>query len=115
MIGLNPLYKILKIMIISGLKIIIRTIFRIVIIIFILIPGFSCTQKTNIGFHHLDHYIGEEEAAKGIAYRGTNHGHLERPQVLFIDDKPAYLYAATGLGLPKPYGSCSYVFRMRFK
>ena len=72
-------------------------------------------EKATLGFHHLDYYIGKDEAAKGIAYRGTNHGDLERPQILFIDGKPAYLYAATGLGLPKPYGSCSYVFRMKYK
>ena len=72
-------------------------------------------EKAILGFHHLDYYIGQEETANLIAYRGTNHGHLERPQILFIDGKPAYLYAATGLGLPKPYGSCSYVFRMALK
>jgi hypothetical protein len=72
-------------------------------------------EKTVIGFHHLDHYIGKEEATKGFTYRGTNHGHLERPQILFIDGKPTYLYAASGHGLPAPYGSCSYVFRITFK
>jgi hypothetical protein len=69
-------------------------------------------EKAVLGFHHLDHYIGKEEAAKLKNYRGSKEGHLERPQVLFIDGKPAYLYMATGLGLPEPYGSCSYVFKM---
>lgn len=72
-------------------------------------------EKTTLGFHHLDHYMSKEQAAKGIAYRGTHHGHLERPQLLFIDGEPEYLYAASGLGQPKPYGSCSHVFRMTLK
>jgi len=69
-------------------------------------------EEAVLGFHHLDHYIGKEEAAKLQRYRGTKQGHLERPQVLFIDGKPEYLYMATGLGFPRPYGSCSYVFKM---
>ena len=69
-------------------------------------------EKTYLGFHHLDHYIGKGEAAKLMNYRGSAQGHLERPQVLFIDGKPQYLYMATGLGFPAPYGSCSYVFKM---
>ena len=65
-----------------------------------------------LGFYHLDHYIGKAEAEKLLAYRGSAAGHLERPQILYIDGKPSYLYMATGLGFPAPYGSCSYVFRM---
>lgn len=71
-------------------------------------------EKAVLGFHHLDQYIGKKEAAKLKNYRGSKEGHLERPQILFIDEKPAYLYLATGLGFPAPYGSCSYVFKMTF-
>jgi hypothetical protein len=69
-------------------------------------------DKAILGFHHLDHYIGKEEAAKLVPYRGTSEGHLERPQVLFIDGKPTHLYLASGLGFPAPFGSASYVFKM---
>ena len=66
-----------------------------------------------LGFHHLDHYIGKEETAKMTSYRLSQDGHLERPQMLFRDGKPAYLYMASGLGYPAPYGSASHVFRIR--
>lgn len=69
-------------------------------------------DKTVLGFHHLDHYIGTEAAGKLEAYRGSKQGHLERPQMLFIDGEPAYVYMATGLGVPAPYGSCSYIFKL---
>lgn len=68
-----------------------------------------------LGFHHLDHYIGAEAARDLIPYRGSAAGHLERPQVLFENGQPAFLYMATGLGFPAPYGACSYVFRMAFR
>ncbi len=71
--------------------------------------------KAQLGFHHLDHYIGKERAAAMKVYRGVPEGHLERPQVLFVDGKPAYLYLASGLGFPAPYGSASHVFRMKWK
>ncbi len=71
-------------------------------------------EKTCLGFHHLFHYLGKETTSKLKKYRGNQQGHLERPQVLFINGKPSYLYLATGLGFPAPYGSCSYVFRMTF-
>lgn len=71
-------------------------------------------ENAVLGFHHLDHYLGKKEASKLKLYRGNKSGDLERPQVLFMDGKPAYLYMATGLGFPAPYGSCSYVFRMNF-
>ena len=72
-------------------------------------------DDATVGFHHLAHYIGNEELAKRFVYRGPKHGHLERPQVLFVDGKPAYLYAASGMGFPEAYGCCSYVFKMTFE
>ncbi len=69
-------------------------------------------EKTVLGYHHLDHYIGKDKATKLKLYRHSQKGQLERPQVLYIDGVPSYLYMATGLGFPSPYGTCSYVFRM---
>jgi len=65
-------------------------------------------------FEDLAYYIGKDTLQNANVYRGKKGGHLERPQILFIDGKPAYLYLATGLNLKKGYGSGSHVFKISY-
>ncbi|GAC16466.1 glycoside hydrolase family protein [Aliiglaciecola lipolytica] len=63
-------------------------------------------------FEHLSHYLGEDALRNAIVHRGDKTGRLERPQILFVDDKPAYLYLATGTNPKSGFGSRSHVFKM---
>ncbi|SMP73241.1 hypothetical protein SAMN06265222_11665 [Neorhodopirellula lusitana] len=72
-------------------------------------------KKTTRAFEDLEHYVGKPSLSKGKAYRGKLDGHLERPQILFADGKPAFLYLATGVNTTPGCGSCSHVFRMKAK
>jgi len=69
--------------------------------------------NTKRSFDTLASYL-EEGALDGAAvYRGTTHGQLERPQLLFIDGTPRYMYVATGINDEAGYGSCSHVFKVK--
>lgn len=72
-------------------------------------------KDTTRAYEDLAHYVGKESLKKGTAYRGKIDGHLERAQVLTIDDQPAYLYLATGVNTTPGHGSRSHVFRMKKK
>lgn len=58
------------------------------------------------------HYVGEETLKGRTVYRGGAYGALERPQLLFDNGRPAYLYVATGVSPGEGYGSCSHIFRV---
>ncbi|GAF01616.1 glycoside hydrolase family protein [Saccharicrinis fermentans] len=73
------------------------------------------SKNTKRAYEDLAHYLGEEYLKDATAYRGKKHGHLERAQLLFIDDKPAYLYLATGVQVKPGYGSSSHVFKISFE
>lgn len=78
--------------------------------------GFSFpAEKTVRAYEDLLHYVGEEHLKDAVSYRGKKDGHLERAQMLFIDDKPAYLYLATGVQTQPGYGSSSHVFKISFE
>jgi len=57
-------------------------------------------------------YVGEEALKGAKNYRGSLKGQLERPQILIIDGKPAYMYTATGINVNEGFGSCSHVFKI---
>lgn len=68
--------------------------------------------KVSRSFEALDHYVDPNILKTATVHRGDKTGRLERPQILIIDGKPAYLYLATGTN-PKPgYGSNSHVFKI---
>lgn len=78
--------------------------------------GFSFpAEKTVRAYEDLQHYVGEEHLKDAVSYRGKKDGHLERAQILFIDEKPAYLYLATGVQVKPGYGSSSHVFKISFE
>ncbi|MEP2774962.1 MAG: glycoside hydrolase family protein [Luteolibacter sp.] len=72
-------------------------------------PGKDATRS----YEDLEHYVGKEALKDATAYRGKIDGHLERAQVLFIDEQPAYLYLAVGVNDTPGHGSRSHVFRMK--
>ncbi|WP_144059783.1 glycoside hydrolase family protein [Rhodopirellula sallentina] len=69
-------------------------------------------NKVRRSFEHLTHYIGKEKLQNAAVHRGDLSGRLERPQLLSIDNQPAYLYVATGTNENRRCGSCSHVFRV---
>lgn len=69
-------------------------------------------KKTTRAYEDLEHYVGKDTLKKANVFRGKIDGHLERPQILFVDGKPAYLYVATGINTTTGCGSCSHVFRI---
>jgi hypothetical protein len=71
------------------------------------------SKNISRSFEHLSHYIGEDPLSDAVVHRGDKSGRLERPQILFIDEKPAYLYMATGTNATPGHGSLSHIFRMK--
>ena len=72
------------------------------------------SKNTTRAFEDLEYYLGEEALSQANVFRGKKHGHLERPQLLFINGKPAYLYLATGINVKAGFGSGSHVFKISF-
>lgn len=75
-------------------------------------------ENVELSFKPLAHYVGTEDLKNGTKYRPPAKvkdysGRLERPQILMMDGKPAYVYMATGISTRDGYGSCSHVFRMK--
>lgn len=83
--------------------------------------GFWFPKKdVKLSFEPLAHYTGKENLKNGTKYRPPAKvkdysGRLERPQILLIDEEPAYVYMATGISTREGYGSCSHIFRMTKK
>jgi len=78
--------------------------------------GFYFDNKnTKRAYEDLAHYLAKEQLASATAYRGKKDGHLERAQILAIDNKPAYLYLATGVQVKPGFGSSSHVFKISFE
>ncbi|MCH6255116.1 glycoside hydrolase family protein [Puniceicoccaceae bacterium K14] len=75
--------------------------------------GFAFDEKnTTRAYEDLAHYVEEGTLDSVNTYRGSADGHLERAQVLLINEEPAYLYLATGVNTRPGYGSCSHVFKI---
>lgn len=72
-------------------------------------------ENVTRSFEALDHYVGKETLADNTVYRGDLTGRLERPQILFEDGKPAYLYMATGINSTPGHGSRSHVFKIHIE
>lgn len=72
------------------------------------------SKNTKRAYEDLAYYVGIENLEKAKAYRGKKDGHLERAQILIIDNEPAYLYLATGVQVKNGYGSSSHVFKISF-
>ncbi|BAX78812.1 hypothetical protein ALGA_0418 [Labilibaculum antarcticum] len=78
--------------------------------------GFHFDSKsTKRAYEDLEHYVGKAHLENATAYRGKKDGHLERAQILSIQNKPAYLYLATGVQVKPGYGSSSHVFKISFE
>jgi len=73
------------------------------------------SKKTKRAYEDLAHYLGKEQLVEATAYRGKKDGHLERAQILTINNKPAYLYLATGVQVKSGFGSSSHVFKINFE
>ncbi|MBU2882477.1 glycoside hydrolase family protein [Psychrosphaera sp. B3R10] len=69
-------------------------------------------EKITRSFEALEHYVGKAALKDSIVYRGKINGRLERPQILFIDGKPAYVYMATGINETPEHGSASHLFKI---
>ncbi|CAN0375594.1 unnamed protein product, partial [Ectocarpus sp. 4 AP-2014] len=54
-------------------------------------------NKTKRAFDGLDAYVYEQALMEPSIYRGNKEGHLERPQLLFENGTPTYMYVATGI------------------
>jgi len=63
-----------------------------------------------LGYEPMSRYFPKDVLNVAANYRAKK---FERPQVLMVDGKPAYLYLAGGANVNKGDGSCSYVFRIR--
>ena len=72
-------------------------------------------QSTKRAFEELEYYMSKEALASSKVYRGERSGHLERPQLLLENGKPAYLFVATGINDRDGYGSCSHIFKIGIK
>lgn len=73
-------------------------------------------DDVTLSFKPLSHYIGTKELDAGTVYRPSkpdHSGRLERPQILFVDGEPAYVYLATGVSTLPGFGSCSHVFKVK--
>ncbi|WP_017446901.1 glycoside hydrolase family protein [Gayadomonas joobiniege] len=72
-------------------------------------------DESNImrSFEALEHYVGKDALKNSQVYRGKISGRLERPQILFVDGKPAYIYLATGINDSKDHGSASHLFKLK--
>ncbi len=58
-------------------------------------------------------YIPTEKFTHAKTYYGRG-GKFERPQVLIVEDKPAYLYAPAGTNIQGGTGTASYVLKFIF-
>lgn len=67
------------------------------------------------GFHRINHYKDFDMNQVAVHYGPQNSGYakFERPQILMKDEKPAYLYAPSGINI---YGSdCTVSYVLKFK
>jgi hypothetical protein len=71
-------------------------------------------KKTQRSYEDLAYYLGSDYLRDAHIYRGKIQGNMERPQILFKEGKPAYIYLATGINTHAGYGSCSHVFRITY-
>lgn len=76
---------------------------------------FFDAKYTGRSYESLVHYIGEESLKNASVYRGSKEGDLERPQLLFHNGLPAFLYVASGVSTKPGYGSCSHVFKITYQ
>ena len=69
-------------------------------------------DKYEKGFHRINAYTNVDMAKTTIIY-GPNYAKFERPQVLLIDGKPAYLYVPSGVNFYG--GECTKSYVLKFK
>ncbi|MEA1878982.1 MAG: glycoside hydrolase family protein [Bacteroidota bacterium] len=65
------------------------------------------------GFHPVNKYIESSKLQDRVRHYGGNIVKFERPQVLLINDKPAYMYAPSGYHFFGADATASYVLRRR--
>jgi hypothetical protein len=76
---------------------------------------FFSKESVQRSYEDLQEYVDSTTIQNAQVYRGDRSGHLERPQVLFMNGEPSYLYAATGINDNPAFGSCSHVFKISAK
>lgn len=64
-------------------------------------------------FKILAHYFGGKLPEQAFLTKGVVGSKFERPQILMIDGKPAYLYGPSGTNTDGGKGSASYVLKIR--
>jgi hypothetical protein len=65
------------------------------------------------GFHIIEKYVGKEGVKNAKRYYGGNIIKFERPQILFKNGKPAYLYVASGHNIYGGESTVSYVLKFK--
>ncbi len=68
-------------------------------------------NKFEKGFHRIDYYTNFDQTNVTNIYGPKNYSKFERPQVLVIDGKPAYLYVAAGNNIYGKDCTVSYVLK----
>ena len=56
-------------------------------------------NKVKKAFGSLAHYVAPGVMNRAVVSRGTKEGHLERPQILFGEKGPEYIYFAAGVNI----------------
>jgi hypothetical protein len=72
-------------------------------------------ETTKRSFEELKDYVPQDYLKNATVYRGTIDGHLERPQLLYVNRVPKYMYVATGVNTTPGHGSASHVFEIQIK
>ena len=70
-------------------------------------------KNTQRAYEDLAFYFDKDALENVFVFRGSKGGDLERPQLLKIDGKPAYLYMATGINTKEGFGSASHIFKLK--
>jgi len=65
------------------------------------------------GFHPAVKYLGESKLMNKKRHYGGNIVKFERPQILLINDKPAYMYAPSGYNFFGGKAAASYILRRK--
>jgi len=68
------------------------------------------------GFHHINDYTDFKMSDVAVHYgpKGRSYAKFERPQLLLIDEKPAYLYVTSGTNIYGGDCTVSYVLKRKF-
>lgn len=78
--------------------------------------GYNFSNESTIrSFEELKDYVPEHSLQNTTVYRGSVDGDLERPQLLYVNGIPKYMYVASGINTRAGCGSTSHVFKIEIK